>query len=166
MPNPMIAIVLLLLFFTACEDKEHLAKEQAIHDAKIAHQARAELLAELEAKKEVEKKEDEKKNEKLHHLGIHMENGTITIDTNKTKNFFSDLNTKMVTQIQKINEDMENGVIDAKEVGVEIDEKHIHIDINKTQNAFQSWVQKMQMLAEEFQTVTKSLEANTTNKGI
>lgn len=158
-----LLITLMILFsFTGCEDKEHLAKEQAMHDAKIAQQAREELLAELKAEQEAKEKEDTK----LHHMGIHIDNGTITIDTNKTKDFFYDLNTKMAAQIKKISDDMKEGIVDAKEAGIEVNEEHIHIDLNKTQNVLQDWAQKMQMIAEEFDTATKSLDINNTNKGM
>lgn len=158
-----LLITLMILFsFTGCEDKERLAKEQAMHDAKIAQQAREELLAELKAEQEAKEKE----NTKLHHMGIRIDNGTITIDTNKTKDFFYDLNTKMAAQIKKISDDMKKGIVDAKEAGIEVNEEHIHIDLNKTQNVLQDWAQKMQMIAEEFDNATKSLDINNTNKGM
>ncbi len=87
----LLISLMLLLSFTGCEDKE----QQAKHDAKIAQQARAELLAELEAKKELQ----DKNTSKLNNMGINMEDGTITIDTNKTKDFFRDLNEKMAVQM-------------------------------------------------------------------
>ena len=76
----LLISLILLLSFTGCEDQE----QQAEHDAKIAQQARAELLAELKAKKE----RTDNNASKLHKMGITMEDGTIIIDTNKTKDFF------------------------------------------------------------------------------
>ncbi|WP_309499751.1 hypothetical protein [Sulfurovum sp.] len=158
----LLIILILLLSFTGCEDKEQLAKEQANHDAKIAQQARAELLAELEAEKDAKEKE----NTRLNDMGIRMDDGTITIDTNKTKEFIEDLNTKMTTQIKKFSEDMKKGIIDAEESGIEINEKHIYVDLNKTQNLFEDWAQKIQILVEEFGTAAESADTNNTNKGI
>ena len=85
----LLMSLILLLSFTGCEDKERQAK----HDAKIAQQARAELLAELEAKKDL----PDKNASKLNKMGINMEDGTITIDTNKTKDFFRDVNCPSTT---------------------------------------------------------------------
>lgn len=157
-----LLIMLMLLFaFTGCEDREQLAKDQAAHDAKIAQQARAELLAELEAEKVQEKNET-----KLTQMGVHMDDGIITIDTNKTKDFFRDLNEKMAVQIKKFSDDLEKGIIENKEAGVEMKEQHIHIDLNKTQNLLQDWGKKMQLFMQEFDDMTNSLDTNNTDKGM
>lgn len=153
--------LLLLLSFTGCEDKE----QQAKHDAQIAQQARAQLLAELEAKKAQEKKE----NPKLNTMGISVEDGTITIDTNKTKDFFNTLGKKMDIQMKKMAEDMEKGIIENKEAGVEINEQHIHIDLNKTHDLLMNWGKQIQVFVQEFDEMAKTLEinsTNTTNKGM
>jgi len=155
----LLITLLILLSLTACEDKEQQAKDQAIHDAQVAQQARAELLAQIAAEKEAQKKE----NTKLNMIGISMNNDTITIDTNKTKDFLNDLNQKMHDQIQKMSDDMEKGIIESKEAGIDINEKHIHIDLNKTQNLLQNWGKRLQVFKEEFDSVTKSLDTNNTN---
>jgi hypothetical protein len=151
-----IVISLLILFsLTGCEDKE----AQAEHDAKIAQQARAELLAEIEAKKVQEEKEKAKFNK----MGINVDDGTITIDTNKTKGFFDDLGKKMDVHMKKMASDMEKGIIENKEAGVEINEEHIHIDLNKTRNFLLNWGQQLQVFMEEFDNMAKTLEINSTN---
>ena len=153
--------LLLLLSFTGCEDKE----QQAKHDAQIAQQARAQLLAELEAKKAQEKKQ----NPKLNNMGISVEDGTITIDTNKTKDFFNALGKKMDIQMKKMAEDMEKGIIENKEAGVEINEQHIHIDLNKTHDLLMNWGKQIQIFVQDFDEMAKTLEinsTNTTNKGM
>lgn len=163
-----LLIALMLLFvFTGCEDREQLAKDQAAHDAKIAQQAREELLAELEAEKARIRKESEEKNEtKLTQMGVQMDDGIITIDTNKTKGFFRELNEKMSVQIKKISDDLEKGVIETKEAGVEMNEQYIHIDLNKTKKLLQEWGEKMQVFMQEFDDMAHSLDTNTTDKGM
>ncbi len=166
-----LLIVLALLFsLTGCENKEQLAKEQAAHDAQIAQQARAELLAELEAEKLRKQKESQEKNEtKLSKMGVHMDDGIITIDTNKTKSFFRDFNQKMSVKMKKISDDLEKGVIETKEAGVEMNERYIHIDLNKTQDLLQEWGKRMQIFVQEFDELAHSVEtnaSNTTNKGM
>ncbi|GIU01151.1 hypothetical protein TSL6_16570 [Sulfurovum sp. TSL6] len=161
----LLIMLTLLLSFAGCEDKE-----QAAHDAQIAQHARAELLAELEAEKALKQKESQEKNEtKLSKMGVHMDDGIITIDTNKTKDFFRDLNQKMAVHIKKISDDLEKGIIETKEAGVEMNEQHIHIDLNKTQNLLQDWGKKMQIFVQEFEEVAQTLEtneSNTTTKGM
>ncbi len=151
----LLMSLILLLSFTGCEDKE----QQAKHDAKIAQQARAELLAELEAKKDL----PDKNASKLNKMGINMEDGTITIDTNKTKDFFRDVNKKMSEQMKKLSDDLEKGIVETKEAGIEINEQHIHIDLNKTQNLLIDWGKKIQVFVQEFDEIAKTLEINSTN---
>ena len=94
-PVRSILIPLLILFaLTGCEDKEAQAK----HDAQIAQQAREELLAELEAKKAQEEKEPAAFNK----IGINVHEGTIMIDTNKTKNFLNELGKKMDVEMKRM----------------------------------------------------------------
>jgi len=160
MRNLLIALTI-LLSFTGCEDKE----QQAKHDAKIAQQARAELLAELEAKKDIQ----DKNSSKLNKMGINIDDGTITIDTNKTKDFFRDLNKKMEVQMKKLSDDLEKGIVETKEAGIEINEQHIHIDLNKTQDLLVDWGKKIQVFMQEFDELAKTLETNntdTTNRGM
>jgi uncharacterized lipoprotein YehR (DUF1307 family) len=151
----LLISLILLLSFTGCEDKE----QQAKHDAKIAQQAREALLAELKAKKDLQ----DNNNSKLNNMGINMEDGTITIDTNKTKDFFRDLNKKMGEQMKKLSDDLEKGVVETKEAGIEINEQHIHIDLNKTQDLLIDWGKKIQVFVQEFDKMAKTLEINSTN---
>lgn len=155
----LLITLILLLTFTGCQDKEHDAKKQAAHDAKIAAQARAEVRAEFEAKQAAQK--EAQKNTKLNQMGIGMHNGTITIDTNKTKSFFDTLNQKMEVQMKKISDDLQRGIIDAKEEGIQVNDEKITIDLNKTKNLLEVWSKKIQSFAKEFDEVTKTLEMNT-----
>ncbi len=190
----LLVTLTLLLSLTGCQDKKQLDEEaQAKHDAKIAQQARAEVLADLQAgkvqieklQKEVtqvqalpednlnqtqthtkeEKHSLEHKNAQLNQMGIHMEKDSITIDTNKTKEFFNDLSKKLNVQMKKISDDLGKGIIETKEAGVEINEEHIHIDLNKTQSMLEDWGKKIQVFVEGFDDITNNIENNDTNKG-
>jgi hypothetical protein len=157
----LLISLILLLSVTGCEDQE----QQAAHDARIAQQARAELLAELQAKKDL----TENNTSKLHKMGITMEDGTIIIDTNKTKDFFREMNQKMGAQMKKLSDDMEKGVVETKEAGIEINEQYIHIDLNKTQDLLTEWGKRIELFVHEFDEMAKTLEinsSNTTGKGI
>jgi hypothetical protein len=154
---------ILLLTLTGCQDK---AKEQAAHDAAIATKAKAELRAEYEAKEEAKRreakaKEDSLKQSKLNNMGINMQNGTIIIDTNKTKTFFKHLGNKMELQIKKMSEDFQKGAIHTQEAGINIDKEHIDIDLNKTKTLLEIWSKKLQIFVNEFDNVAKNLEMNT-----
>ena len=148
---------LLLFAFTGCQDKEQQQQEQAEHDAKIAQQARAELLAELEK----EKKAEEEKKSKFSHMGVTMEQGVITIDTNKTKDFLKELGQKMHVQIQQVSDDLQKGIIDSQEGGVKINNGNINIDLNKTQIFFDEWSKKVEGYVKEFDEMVKEIENNT-----
>jgi hypothetical protein len=147
--------LLIILILTGCEDKEAQAK----HDAQVAQQAREELLAELEAKKN----QEEKMPPNFNKMGFNVNDGTITIDTNKTKNFFNELGKRMDMHMKKMTEDMEKGVIEHQEAGVDINEQHIHIDLNKTRDFLLNWGQQLQVFVEEFDKMAKTLEINSTN---
>jgi len=158
----LLITLIVLLSFTGCQDKENDAKKQAAHDAKIAAKAKAEVLAELEAKQAVQKANIEtQRNTKLNQIGVAMRNGTITIDTNKTKNFFNTLNKKMELQMKKISDDLQKGIIDAKEEGIQVNNERISIDLNKTKTLLETWGKKIKNFAKEFDEVAQTLDINT-----
>lgn len=150
----LFIFLLIALSFNGCDDKE----KQAQHDAKVAQQAREELLAELAA----QKMQEEKKSE-FNKMGINVNEGTITIDTNKTKSFFNELGKQMDLKMKKMAEDMEKGFVEDKNAGIEINPQYIHIDLNKTRDLLLQWGQQMQVFVEEFDRMTKSVETNSTN---
>ena len=148
----------LLFSLTACQDKKNDAKAQATHDAQIAAQAKAEVLAEIEVKKKSE--EAEHKNKKLDQIGIVIDKGTITIDTNKTKDFLQQLSQNMEIQMQKISNDLQKGIIETEEAGININNEHINIDLNKTRNLLEDWSKKIQVFVNEFNKISNSTETN------
>ena len=167
-----LLIALTLLFsLNGCQDKKNTEEAQAKHDAQIAKQVRAEVLAEFETKKKQEAEEEKKlqtqktaeakpsfdpKNVPLNQMGVHVEESSITIDTNKTKTFLNDLSKKLEMHIKKISDDLEKGIVDAKEAGVEINKEHINIDLNKTQDMLEAWGKKIQVFVDEFDKVSQS----------
>jgi Tfp pilus assembly protein PilV len=158
-----LLIILVLLFsFSGCQDAK---EEQAQHDAQVAQQAKAELLAELKAKEESLKKEELelKKSNKLSKIGITTENGKIIIDTNKTKSFFKNIATKMKNKMEKLSKDIENGMIKDQNAGIEVDDTHINIDLNKTKSFLENFGKKMQEFVKEFDTIAEEIDK--TNKG-
>ena len=152
----LLITISVLFLLTACQDKENDAKKQAAHDAKIVAEAKAEVHAEYEAKQ----KALESKKSKLNQIGVGMHNGTITIDTNKTKNFFNTLGKQMEGKVKEITDNLKKGVIDAKEEGIQMNNEHISIDLNKTKNFLESWGKKIQVFTKELDNIDKSLNTN------
>ena len=144
---------LLLFFLSGCQDKK---EDQAQHDAKIAQEARTQLLKEqAEAK---QKQEELEKNNKYSKIGITKEDGKIIIDTNKTKSYFKDLAHQMKTKMDKMSKDLEKGIVKNEEAGIEMDETHINIDLNKTKNFLDTWGKRMQGFVKEFDNIAKDFK--------
>ncbi|MEA1953138.1 MAG: hypothetical protein U9O24_01955 [Campylobacterota bacterium] len=153
----ILLTVILLFSLTACQDNK---EEQAKHDAKVAQEAREQLLQELKLKEE-QQKEEESKNNKLAHMGISTYDGKITIDTNKTQHFFKDIANKLKDRMHKINEDLKDNTLDHKEAGIQIDKGHVSIDLNKTKSFLDHWGIKMKVFAQEFNDLAKEFDNNT-----
>jgi hypothetical protein len=145
--------LLILFSLSGCQDKK---EDQTQHDAKIAQEARDQLLKEQsEAKK---KQEAEEKNSNLSQIGIASKDGKIIIDTNKTKSYFKDLAHQMKTKMDKMSKDLEKGIVKNEEAGIEMDETHINIDLNKTKHFLDTWGKKMQEYVKGFDEVAKEFD--------
>ena len=137
------------------------ALKQARQEAKAAkekllvgEQAKKEAFLKEQTKKAQKRKEDTK-NEKLSKAGILIEDNVITIDTNKTKDFFQNIGKKLEEKLRKITNEIEKGMLDEKDTGVQIDESRINIDLNKTKDFLETWGKKMQGFVKEFDTMAK-----------
>lgn len=89
------------------------------------------------------------KNKKLSPVGIAIEKNRITIDTNKTKDFFQQISKNLEAKMEKLSQELEKGIVDEKEAGVHIDESHINIDFNKTKDFLETWGKQLQSLVNE-----------------
>ncbi len=149
----ILLTIFLLFSLSGCQDKK---EDQAQHDAKIAQEARAQLLKEqAEAK---QKQEELEKNNKYSKIGITKEDGKIIIDTNKTKSYFKDIAHQMKTKMDKISKDLKKGIVKNEEAGIEMDETHINIDLNKTKTFLDIWGKKMQGFVKEFDELAKEFD--------
>jgi len=152
MKQILIAMIL-LLSFSGCQDTK---EDQTQHDAKIAQEARVQLLKEQAEDKK--KQEELEKNNKYSKIGITKEDGKIIIDTNKTKSYFKDLAHQMKTKMDKMSKDLEKGIVKNEEAGIEMDETHINIDLNKTKTFLDIWGKKMQGFVKEFDEIAKEFD--------
>ncbi len=145
-----------------------LKKAAKENEAKIAQQVKEALLAEQKAKeKPLQEKQNilESNTSKLSNMGVQIGDGVITVDTNKTKNYFKLITEKMSKKIKEMSTDLEKGIIKAKNAGIEMSEDHINIDLNKTKDLLEDWNQKIKVFIEEFDTLAKDIEHNSTTKG-
>ena len=89
-------------------------------------------------------------------LGISIEDGKIELDTNKTKAFFQELQSKVESKAKEIQEGIEKGSIDLSEsVGLKVQEEKIELDLNKTKTLLETIAQKAQSFIES---LDKNLE--------
>ena len=139
------------LLVTGCQKKQ---EDQAAHDAKVAQQAREALLKELKAKEEAQKKK-----EHFSKIGIaRTPDGKIIIDTNRTTHYFRSITEQMKAKADKLAADLQKGMVDEKEAGIEINDSRISIDLNKTESFLQKWTKKMEGFVKEMNSVAKGLE--------
>jgi SMC interacting uncharacterized protein involved in chromosome segregation len=143
--------VILLFSFTACQDKKSDAKIQAEHDAKIRAEERAKVLAEFNTKKA---EDAQKPKSTLSQLGIDIQDESITIDKNQSKQFFNELKDKIRTQIQDISDDISTGIEKTTEAGISMTKEHI--DMDKTKELLKTWNKKIEDFVHEFDTKTDS----------
>jgi len=139
------------LLVTGCQKKQ---EDQAAHDAKVAQQAREALLKELKAKEEAQKKK-----EHFSKIGIaRTPDGKIIIDTNRTTHYFRSIAEQMKAKADKLAVDLQKGMVDEKEAGIEINDTRISIDLNKTESFLQKWTKKMEGFVKEMNSIAKGLE--------
>ena len=144
---------LLILTFSGCES-------QSERDARIAQEARESLLAELKDKEEAKTKAKEMRGSSstMRRMGISKEDGVITIDTNKTKNFFDEIGKQVTHQMKEFSKDLDEG----RGVGIASNEGQIRIDLHKTGNFLEKWGKKMEEFASELEDLSKEFENNET----
>jgi hypothetical protein len=152
---------IILFFINGCEDdfdkdrlnkeKEILAKERAktLQAHQIAKQKLAETPITTKTSNPIISKD----------TGIVIKDGTLSIDTNKTKAFIKGLSDQLDMKIDSITNDLKNGVIKNKEAGIDISANGVNIDLNKTKSVISSWSKKIESFVKTFDNV-----ATETNK--
>jgi hypothetical protein len=124
MKRQKIVLFILLLLFTACNDKE----ENQI--AKVEENLTKEL--------KIKKVDTPKEKDLLGELGFDFKDDKIIIDINKTSNFFAQIELEMEAKAKEIESKIVNADINiTKGMGIELEGNQIGIDLNKTQNMLQ-----------------------------
>ena len=145
---PIIAIAAAL---SGCQQKS--SEEQKAHDAKVAQQAREQLLKELEAKKAAQQEAalKAKQQSRLAPMGVTTTpEGKIIIDTNKTKSYFKMMAQKMKAKADKLTKEMQQGIIEEKEAGVEVSDEKIVVDLNKTKGFMENGSKRWRALSKRW----------------
>jgi len=156
----ILPVLLTAALLSGCEQKQ---ESQSEHDAKVAKQAREALLKELKEKEKPTNKTvaHTASQDKLSHLGVTATpDGKIIIDTNKTKSYLEQLARQMKTKADELAKEMQEGVIDEKEVGIEANETKIVIDLNKTQSFMEKWAKKMQGFVKDMEKLSKTIDGD------
>ncbi len=127
--NKKITILLtsLLIFFNACEDADINSENSS--------------LKKYEKKELTPIKEEDKSNstnDLLKSMGFDFNEKKISIDFNKTDNFFHKIEIEMHGKVEKIERKIKNSEINlTKDIGIEFTKDKIGIDLNKTRNMLQ-----------------------------
>jgi len=139
------------------KEKEKLAQK--------ALKAQEELKAKIAKEKEErdKKKKIQEENNKLNPMGIKITEHSFSIDTNKSKAFINALKAKVDSKIKILSEELEKGIIQSKDAGIDINKKHINVDLNKTEIILKDWKEKIEVFVHEFDNI--NIEKNNTNKG-
>jgi len=154
----MKQIVIVSIFFSlllgGCKES------QQEHDAKVAQEAREALLQELKAKQEAQKAKEAtlEKESKLYQMGFQKtSDGKIIIDMNKTKSYFQKLAQQLQGKADRLNKELESGMLQEKEAGIEVNQTHIGIDLNKTKHFLDNLGKKMQGYVKEFEDMVQEV---------
>ena len=125
--NLILLFTSLLIFFTACENELINSKTETIENNK-----KVEALTPKETLKA------KTPNDLLKEMGLDLSESKISIDINKTNNFFEQLEIEMHGKVKKIEKQIENAEINfTKNIGIEVSKDKIGIDLNKTRNMLQ-----------------------------
>ncbi len=155
----ILSLLLVLFAFTGCDQKK---EDQTAHDAKVAQQAREQLLKELKAKEKAERStlpEAHTEQSTLVQAGIKTTpDGKIIIDTNKTKSYFEKMAKRMKEKMDKLASDMKKGALEEKEAGIEVSQEKIVIDVNRTKGFMEQWAKKMETFVKEMDEVARTIE--------
>jgi hypothetical protein len=153
----ILTTIAVLFTLTACQNAQ---ENQAEHDAKVAADARAELLIELEAAANTEarqKKEEIEETNTLAPMGVVVYDGKLIIDTNQTKTFFQEMAATMKAKADQFAKDLEEGNINNPQAGIEMNQTNINIDLNKTKSFFENWEKTVEGYVKQFEAMTKQL---------
>ena len=121
----MSLITFSTLFLVSCDQKEETTvKEESV----VAEKAEPTEV-------NISKKE---RDDLLHQLGFDFKDEKITIDLNKSTNFFMQLEAEMEKKAKEIETKIANSELNMSEnMGIELEGDQIGIDLNKSKNMFQ-----------------------------
>ena len=121
--NKIIGLSFLLLF-TACNEKEQ-------NEQKTVPEQKTEVIS-------TDNPSVVKKGDILEQLGFTMNGEKVTIDINKTNDFFKQMEIQMHGKADEIERKIENADLNfSKDFGISLSEEHISIDLNKTKDMLQ-----------------------------
>ncbi len=96
--------------------------------------------------------------EKLSKLGITVQENKITLDPQKTKDFFETFAKELNKKVKKVTEELQEGSPLQKDAGIQISESQINIDLNKTKDFLNNWGKKMRSFIKEFDKIAQEFK--------
>lgn len=168
----VIISFIVLFILVGCESKEEIAKAK---EAILYKEAQEKLLKDIEIAKEKKLKEEllarqkaleEVNQSTLTKAGITMDNGKLTIDTNRAKDFFSELSDSFMAKSKKIDQELKDGnLTSTKDMGLEISNNSFSMDFNKTKGFLERWGKKIDSFSKEINLFTDTIDdKNLSNK--
>jgi hypothetical protein len=159
MKHILIATVVLAIL-SGCESKEDIERENA---AKLYKEQQQQKIKEAQAVAE-QKAREENNASTLSKVGISMDDGKLIIDTNKAKDFFTQLADGFQETSKKIDKELKEGNLTAtKAMGIEVSNEKLTIDINETKSFFESWGEKMESFSKEIDKLTEVINSKDDN---
>ena len=162
-----IFITILVLF--GCQSQEEIAKEakaqrykqEQLRELKEKQQKEAQRL--LAQKQEQERLEKERNSSTIYQMGLSINGGKITFDTNMAKSFFG----SFVERVERVSKDIEeNNSIITKSIGIDVNEKenNVTIDFNKTRAFFEHWSSKIESFTKDISSLGEKIDDNNLSK--
>ena len=142
-------MLLSLLVFSGCQAKEEQNTSQSMQDNTSLEEKKITVFSEA-------KTQESQQNVMTSQFGVNMQNGTITINTEKTKAFLNDLGSHMENEVERMRQEMQKGI--------EVNKDTINIDLNRTQNLLSTWSAKIDTFVKEFDTLLAPIENNSTKE--
>jgi len=90
-----------------------------------------------------------RKPEMLGKMGIEVEQGRISIDTRKARNYFEALERQLSQGVNQGVQRARRHASGADDIGIHVSRDRVEIDLNKTKNFLKIWGESMKILGEE-----------------
>jgi len=93
-------------------------------------------------------------------IGFSSKDGIVSIDTNKAKNYFSDLGNNIKNKSKQLSVELKSKTLKiTKDIGIELDKGSLSIDLNKTKEFADRVGKNIKIFTNDINDFTKKLKA-------